>query len=80
MNHMEHDLCLRFAAIAGLENLGLLLNGDFYHQWHKRAVGVKVNPIRPIHDLRVQASHKAYANEENWGLRDFQQEISETIL
>jgi hypothetical protein len=80
MNHMEHDLCLRLNAVAGLQNLGLMLNGDFYHQWHEPAQGVQNNPMRAIRPLRLQAARKHFVNDDSWGLSNFRDEIVEDRL
>jgi hypothetical protein len=79
-NHIEHDLCVRFWSLASLENLGALLNCDFYHIWHERVVGAPENPLRPLEELVRAMQGKDRVNDEAWGLWDFEELITESVL
>lgn len=68
-NHMEHDLCRRFKQAIGLENLGLILNADFYHQWHSDVdtIGRPQN-IQPTEEILHELAERIKVNDENWGM------------
>lgn len=66
-NHMEHDLCFRFAHHGGLKNLGPLINADFYHIWHPVVEGLLDNKQPSTGDLK-RIAKDPLPNDEDWGM------------
>jgi hypothetical protein len=79
-NHMEHDLCVRFANLTGLRNLGVIVDCDFYHLWHEEVTGKTVNEQKTLNRLVADALTNLRANDENWGLGALDAQITENVL
>ncbi len=78
-NHMEHDLCLRFANLCGLRNLGVLIECDFYHLWHEEPTGVVVNKPKALEQIVADARANLRVNDASWGLGEREGEITERV-
>lgn len=81
-NHMEHEFCLRLKALGGLQNLGPLLDPPacFYHQPHEACQNREHNPQLTSLQLAAISHGPVAVNDENWGLKLFDNEITETLI
>lgn len=83
-NHIEHDLCLRLKKYTGLRyglvDLGEITNYDFHHQHHPRCTDRPDNPYRSEQVLEQMISEGKFTNDENWGMKEYWDQIEESVL